>query len=215
MDKDLEQFEQYKDLYKDTVFAIDNVRDFISEEQLGDRRYIQMLPVLKKLIDDLDDVPKKKRMFSKEYKVDPNALEKLIKYANDNQQVFDRIKLCAKCKCFNCTRICKADNCDLCTPTGCYVAGCDNKTATVYHFTNASRHIHLQNVSTGSIECFNVLAVIQDIAYHQYYIVVESKDGSNDKMIFYYSHSADGDKIDAISDPEDLEFAATAFESAQ
>jgi hypothetical protein len=34
-------------------------------------------------------------------------------------------------------------------------------------------------------------------------------------MIFYYSHSADGDKIDAISDPEDLEFAATAFESAQ
>ena len=203
--------DKYRELYAKIVFALDEIHDFLSEDDLKRRRFVRLLPVLKNYSDMLDESAEDEkkagifgRLFHKSGK-SPSVGE----YRRRNADAFLQLEDCARCKCLNCVRDCKMEGCSRCEPGhGCRVASCDNKESAVW--TYGFKSLDLQNNATGRTETFEVKAVVQDLAYKQRYIILENNGG---KIVLYYYPGLKGDDYGEVTDADDLNFAVKAYEN--
>lgn len=175
-----------KKLYADVVYIIESLDGIVSKSTLNRRKYIHFLDAIKECYDDKSKIKSAK-----------------------NTEILKQLANCQKCKCFKCDKECITDGCNRCEPGG-FVAMCDNDTVTVYHFKNKS--FELKSNKLSNIETYVVLAIIQDVKYNEYFIVLHSKEK---KYIAYYYPEIGGDTFGEIKSIDDLDFAIKAFEDSE
>lgn len=175
-----------KRLYSDIVFAMESLDGFVSEDTLNRRKYIHYLNIVKECAEDRD------KMKSKE-----------------NAEILKQLINCKPCKCFTCNKSCNTDGCNRCEIGG-IVAQCDNNISAVYHFTN--KIFKLKSNKLKNTENYQVLAIIQDIKYKEYFVVLRLGEK---KYVSYYYPEVGGDNFGEIKDIEDFNFAIKVFEDSE
>lgn len=175
-----------KKLYADIVYVMESLNGLISEKTLKKRKYIHYLNTVKECCDD-----KNKINFE------------------ENAEILRQLNNCQNCKCFNCDKECITDGCNRCEPDG-LVVQCDNNESTVYHFKNKT--YKLKSNKLKSIETYRVLAIIQDIKYNEYFIILGL---GKKKYVAYYYPEVGGDSFSEIKDIEDFNFAIKVFEDSE
>ncbi|AQS11357.1 hypothetical protein CLOBY_35130 [Clostridium saccharobutylicum] len=177
-----------KRLYSDVIYIIESLDGLVSKSTLNRRKYIHFLDTIKECYEDKNK----------------------IKCAK-NAEILKQLVNCQKCKCFNCNKECITDGCNRCEPdAGGHVALCDNDIITVYHFKHKS--FKLKSNKLKNIETYQVLAIIQDIKYNEYFIVLNS---NKKKYIAYYYPEVSGDTFGEIKSIDDFNFAIKAFEDSE
>ncbi|AGK95275.1 hypothetical protein [Clostridium pasteurianum] len=208
--------EYYGKIYSDIAFAIDEIRDFLDEETLKNRKYFSRQPVLDKYIEVLDSANQesKKRGFIKGFIDGDKYINLLQSFKADHTEELNQLEKCWKCECLRCTAACKFDSCDGCR-TGRRVAYCDHKRTNVAFFDNSqSAMLNLVNNNTGQEDRYNVLAVVQDALEDKRYILIENIH-DKERFILYYYPKLPEDTYGEITDEEDFNFAASAYENVE
>jgi hypothetical protein len=224
-DKFLElELDESKKLYSEVIYALDEIGDFVPQQDLKKRRYVKFLPTIKTYVDMVEKAiteAESKNTFSKLFGSNKKSIDLIEDFKEDNQEAFKETKNCMNCKCFKCSKICKMEGCNRCEAgKGCRIVSCDNKTNAVYLFRN--KKIPLINNKTGREDMYNVLGVVQDIDaknynselpdYGQLYIIIEL-DGERFTLYFYPGIS--DDEYGEIEDVEDFNFATEAFKNVE
>lgn len=210
-EKEKAELEKDKGLYADLVFAAEDLNGFVSEKALARRTYIRGLPLLKEVTDLAKTLEEETSggLFSKLHGAGKDTERRLLAAMAEGRRTFTQMDACRGCACFKCPLECEMQGCDRCEPgCGCYIAACDNKTATVYRF--ADKTVPLVENRTGITRDYPVIALIFDKKYDQYYLIFE--DGA-EKLVLYYYPSPAGDTYGEITDNDDLNFAIRTFEN--
>ena len=195
------ELDEYKELYSKLVLGIDDVHDFVEKADLDKRRCVKLLPVITQYISILEN-----SVGDGKHKA-PSP-ENALKFKQQHQEELEKLHDCAECKCLKCTRDCKMAGCSRCEPSfRCKLASCDNEKAAVY--TVEGKTVDLTNNDSGETESLKVLAVVQDLEYKQFYIILER---SGEKVVLYYYPEAAGDTYGEVTDQDDLNFAINAYE---
>lgn len=201
----------YGDILEKLEFGISDISDFIGDD-LKKRDLIRYVDQVREYLDFLrkkrTDV-ESKGFFSKLLRDDDNEYE-LIQFKESKKTALIQSHYCCDCKCLKCTSICNMDGCNRCFLRGKVIA-CDNKTQAIWKFKE--RNMILTNDVTGEGEEFEVLAIIQDKEYSQYYISM-NRISDNQKFIFYYFCNPRGDSYKAIEDVEDFNFVVNTLTQA-
>lgn len=196
-------------LYSDIIFALDEIQDFVSKQQLEARKFVEYLPTLKSYVDMIKNSQIDshcKGTFEKLFSSNNSTQSSMEKFKNDNSEKFATLRNCVKCKCLNCADECIMEGCNRCDKYG-YIASCDKKTTSVYIFKN--KKLELCNNKTGQTDMYNVLAIIQDKEYNQLFILIESR---GEKFVLYYYPGTSEDTYGEVTDVEDFNFAIDAYE---
>lgn len=175
-----------KRLYSDIVFAIESLDGLVNEETLNRRKYVHYRNIVKECSDDRDKIKSK-----------------------ENTEILKQLTNCPKCKCFKCNKDCNGDGCNRCEPGG-IVTQCDNDVSIVYHFTNKT--YKLKSNKLRSTANYQVLAILQDIKYKEYFAVLRLGEK---KYVAYYYPEVGGDTFSEIKDIEDFNFAIKVFEDSE
>lgn len=208
--------EYYGKIYSDITFAIDEIKDFLDENVLKNRKYFSRQAVLDKYIDFLDSAKQesKKRGFIKGLLAGDKYIGLLQGFKADHIEEFDQLTKCSKCECLRCTAVCKFDSCDGCRP-GRRVAYCDHKNTNVSFFDNSQNSLlTLVNNNTGQEDRYNILAVVQDALNDKRYILIENIH-DKERFILYYYPKLPEDGYGEITNEEDFNFAASAYENVE
>ncbi|MDF2503928.1 MULTISPECIES: hypothetical protein [Clostridium] len=208
--------EHYGKIYTDITFAIDEIKDFIDENVLKNRKYFSRQAVLDKYIDLLDSAKQenKKKGFIKSILAGDKYIDLLQGFKSAHSEELDQLNKCSKCECLRCTVVCKFDSCDGCR-TGRRVAYCDHERTNVAFFDNSENAIiSLINNNTGDEDRYNVLAVVQDALEDKRYILIENIH-DKERFVLYYYPKLPEDTYGEITDEEDFNFAASAYENVE
>ena len=205
---DSEQADNGK-LYSDVIFALEEIEEFVPKEQLSDRKFVEYLPVLKTYLDMLQTAEvdnNSKGTFGKFFRSNSSEGAVLENFKTQNLHKLNQIRSCVKCKCLTCPSECIMEGCNRCDKSG-KVAKCDKKTTAVYTFTD--KKLELNNNKTGENDTYNVLAIVQDKGYNQFFIIIELR---GEKFVLYYHPGISEDTYEEITDVEDFNFALKAYE---
>jgi len=173
-------------LYSDIVFELESLKCFVKADTLDRRKYIHFLNIVQECAQDPGKI---------KFQRNADILRELIN--------------CQKCKCFKCTEECIAGGCNRCEPGGLIVK-CDNEISTVYNFSN--KIFSLISNKLRSIANYKVLAIIEDIKYKQFFIVLLLDEK---KYVAYYYPEVGGDTFSEIKAVEDFNFAIEIFEDSE
>jgi len=211
-----EEKRHYGKIYSDIAFAISEIKDFLDENILKNRKYYSRQPVLDKYMDLLDSTNQetKNRGFFKSL-IDGDKYVNLLKtFKSDHYQELDQLKKCHQCECLKCTAVCKFDSCDGCK-AGRHVAYCDHERTNVAFFDNSQNSmLNLTNNNTGKDDRYTVLAIVQDSLEDKRYILIENMQ-NKERFILYYYPKLPEDDYGKITDEEDFNFAASAYENVE
>lgn len=207
------ELSEHKHLYSKAIFAVNESQEFLSNEDLNNRRYVKNIVSLKEYINLIEDSiteESSKGFFAKLFSNNQNLIDKIDQFKKENLNKFNQIKECSRCKCFSCVNECKMNSCFRCEEgTNSSVQYCDNETVSVYIIND--KYIDLRNDDTGKDEKCKVLAIIQDLEYDKEYIIFES---NGNKVILYYTHDINGETFKKIDNVADFDFAVKSFEKA-
>lgn len=208
--------EYYGKIYSNIAFAIDEIKDFLDLNVLKNRKYFSRQPILDKYMDLLDSANQeiKNRGFFKGL-IDGDKYINLLKgFKSDHYEDLDQLEKCHKCECLKCTAVCKFDSCDGCK-AGRHVAYCDHERTNAAFFDNSPNAIlNLTNNNTGEDDKYIVLAIVQDSLEDKRYILMENIQ-NKERFILYYYPKLPEDTYGEITDEEDFNFAASAYENVE
>ncbi|SHJ77911.1 DUF1292 domain-containing protein [Tepidibacter formicigenes] len=207
-----EEQDKYEKIYIDINYAIDNISDFISKENISKRKYVSKLSVIKDYLDlikNTNDKLNKKSIF-KLFNNKDKYKNDLIKYKIEHDRDFKQLNNCLKCSCLNCVKECNFDTC-----LGCRfdskIVYCDHEKINVTAHHNFI--LDLINNNTGEKDKYEVLATIQDISKDKRYIVIRNINDFNEKYILYYYPGIIEDSYGEIIDVEEFDYIAQIFSS--
>lgn len=202
--------EVFGKVFVDISYAIDNISPFLDDEALKKRKYVIRLPHLKKYIELINsaEVQVSKESFFDLFK-NNKYIELLEVYKHDNSDDLDQLENCSKCVCLNCTAACKFDSCMGCRQNS-HIASCDHKKINVTLHDNFM--LNLNNNKTGEQNRYLVLAVLQDTSIDQKYIVIQSMEGNQTYILYYYTGISE-DTYGEISNPVEFDYVNATFES--
>lgn len=200
----------YGKIFSDIAFAIDNVSGLLDPKVFENRKYIHKNKVLSKymeLLNTAENESKKKGILGI-FKWD-NYIDLLNSYKNDNKESFEQLKNCSTCECLNCTHECNFDSCHGCT-NGSRVASCDHYLKNVVLQQN--HNLRLKNNNTGEDNYYNVLALVEKGDNTKKFIIIENTT-NKEKFILYYYTGISEDSYGEITDENDFNFAAEAYDN--
>ena len=165
-----EEKNKYNKVYTDLVFASDDLKQMLDEDELNKRSFITKVETLKDYMSFLDklerDSKAKKGLFAKLLIINLGKLDK-----------------CSLCKCRNCVSKCPMDQCFNCREKE-YVLDC-NKTDSL--LTSCNDTVTLYNGNKEII--FNVKAYLiekdKDGNYSRYVYLIDSEDYDNQHILKY------------------------------
>ncbi|KOF57429.1 hypothetical protein AGR56_13605 [Clostridium sp. DMHC 10] len=205
--------EFYGKIYSNIAFAIDDISGIIDEEDFKNRKYTSKQPILDKYIELLNSAESenknKNKGFFKNLFKDDKYITLLEGYKADHRNELNQLEDCCNCQCLKCTAECKFDSCNRCSDRG-IVAYCDHSRTNVVTYKN--RILNLVNNDTGMEDRYNVLAVVQDALNDKRYILIESISNS-ERFILYYYPGIREDSYSEITNEEDFNFAAEAYDN--
>lgn len=205
-----QELKDAKKIYTTIILSLDEVEPYVSPQTLNRRKYMQMFRQLEKYIEKLEEVVEEgkekgilKRIFSSK-----QPEEIMEQYKRTNGLDMSQLAQCGSCQCFTCSRECEMVGCKLCSKGG-KIKGCDNKTKSVYLFQN--KWLELEKEETGVVEVYDVLAIIEDKEFNQFYIILSLR---GERFVLYYYPDLHEDTYGEISDTDDFNFAIQTFEEA-
>lgn len=199
-------------IFVDINYAIDNVKPFITEKTLNNRKYFIKKSVLKNYIDLIDTTENNtnnKKSFFTLFLNTNKSNDILIKYKNDNKSSFTQLENCSKCACLNCIKDCNFSSCLGCRSNS-FIKKCDKEKINITEYTNWI--LDLTNNDSGNESRYIVLGTLEDCQLDKYYIVLENISDSNNKLILYYYPSIKEDSYGEITDGEEFDFIVETFE---
>ncbi|PJI08044.1 MULTISPECIES: DUF1292 domain-containing protein [Clostridium] len=203
--------DHYGKVFSDISFAINDISDFLDKNTLHNRKYVSRVPVLSKYMEILDSAnseSKKGGFFNNVFNGN-KYIDLIESYKSDNLKDFNQLENCSTCECLRCTSECKFDSCNGCCD-GRRVAYCDHKRTNVVLWKN--KILNLTNNSTGEDDRYSVLALVQDILKDKRYILIENLINS-ERFILYYTPGISEDSYGEITNEDDFNFAASAYEN--
>lgn len=205
--------EFYGKIYSDIAFAIDDISGLIDEKDFKNRKYTSKQPVLAKYIELLNSAESenknKNKGFFKNLFQDDKYINLLESYKNDHRNELNQLEDCTSCQCLKCAAQCKFDSCNRCSDRG-KVAYCDHSTTNVVTYKN--RTLDLLNNDTGIDDRYNVLAIVQDALKDKRYILIENIS-NGERFILYYYPGIKEDSYGEITNEDDFNFAAEAYDN--
>lgn len=216
-----DEFNETNKLYSEIQFALSDIRNWIPESKLNDRRYVRFLPVLeeyKKLVEDEKYKLEKKNMFSKLFSSD-KGVEIVSDYKRKNENALKEIKNCSKCACFKCALECKMKGCNQCQEgVGCRIGVCNNECDEPYSvYVYENKVIELYNENHEANMDYKLLGMVYDVQYDIFYVIVEPLNGEvgEDRIVLSYRpENPIDDRYYTVEDNDDINFAVDAFEEA-
>lgn len=205
--------EFYGKIYSDIAFAIDDISGLIDERDFKNRKYTSKQPILAKYIELLNSAESesknKNKGFFKNLFEDDKYINLLESYKTDHRSELNQLEDCTSCQCLKCTAQCKFDSCGRCSDRG-KVASCDHSRTNVVTYKN--RTLDLTNNDTGMDDRYNVLAIVQDVLKDKRYILIENIS-NGERFILYYYPGIKEDSYGEITNEEDFNFAAEAYDN--
>ncbi|GAA0732100.1 DUF1292 domain-containing protein [Clostridium oceanicum] len=198
--------------YTDIMKAITEIEDYISKENLNNRKYVKKYGLLKEyinLIDKADKLADGKGLFEA-LKSDEKYKKMLEDFKMENIKELSQLDNCSKCACLNCPNECDFDACLGCRESS-KIKYCDHKKINITTFTSFT--LDLTDDETGEDNTYKVLAVIQDLEREQKYIIIENVEDEEDKFILYYYPGIKEDSYGEITDEEEFDYIASMYQS--
>lgn len=216
-----DEFNENNKLYSDIQFALSDIRGWVPEDKLNDRRYVRFLPVLeeyKRLVEVEKNKLEKKNIFSKLLNSN-EGIQLVVDYKRKNNNALDEIKNCTKCACFKCSLECKMKSCNQCQEgVGCRIGACKNDSDEPYSvYVYENKVIELYNEEYEQNMDYNLLGMVYDVTYDIFYVIVERVDaevGEDRKILSYRPENPIDDRYYTVEDADDINFAVDAFEEA-
>lgn len=212
----LSEKEYYGKIFSDIAFAIDEIADFVDADTLKDRKYYSRQAVLKKYIELLNsaEAESKKKGFIGNLFDGDNYIGLLEDYKKNHAEELEQLKNCSNCQCLKCTASCRFDTCIGCSD-GKHVASCDHKSTNVVFFDSSQYStLRLVNNNTGIEDTYTILAIVQDAVHDKRYILIENIM-NKERFILYYYPKLPEDDYGEITNEDDFNFAAGAYENVE
>lgn len=203
---------KYGGIYSDITYAINEIEPFIDSKILNQRKYKASLPILSNYMDLIDSVKAdsgKEKYFG--FLKDDKSINILENYKNENYGDFYQLEKCHKCECLNCPKECSFDTCLGCRE-GSRVVSCDHNNFCVVIFDEFI--VPLSNDSTGDVNDYEVLAVIQDILKNKRYILLDGID-TDDKLVLYYYPGISQTTYGEITDEQEFDNIISIYQSIE
>lgn len=215
-DKDIDYINEERrywgKVYTDVAYAISEISSFISEKDLKNRKYFTKASILQeytKLLDSAEAECKKKSLFSM-FKSNP-SINLIQDFKAKNRETFTQLEKCSYCECLNCAFDCKFKKCSSCR-SGSLICSCDKEKVNVRKFDNFT--LDLTNNDTGRASTYKALAVVEDCTLDNLYILLESLNNSNDKLVLYYYPGIRDDSFGEITDATEFDFIVETYQNA-
>ena len=183
-----EEKNKYNKVYTDLVFASDDLKQMLDEDELNKRSFITKVETLKDYMSFLDklerDSKAKKGLFAKLLNKDMDVNSKIDNYLSKDKIInLGKLDKCSLCKCRNCVSKCPMDQCFNCREKE-YVLD-SNKTDSL--LTSCNDTVTLYNGNKEII--FNVKAYLiekdKDGNYSRYVYLIDSEDYDNQHILKY------------------------------
>lgn len=183
-----EEKNKYNKIYTDLVFASDDLKQMLDENELKKRSFLTKVDILKEYMNFLDKLEKdsksKKNIFAKLFNKKEDYNLEIEKYLTDEKNIsLKKLDKCSNCKCKNCVSKCEMYQCFNCRENE-YVVEC-NKIDSI--LTNCNDRVTLYNGNEKII--FNVKAYLiekdEEGNYTRYVYLVDSKNYDNQHILKY------------------------------
>lgn len=179
---------KYNKMYTDLVFASDDLRQMLDDDEINKRSFLKKVDTLKDYINFLDQIEKdskeNKGFFKKLFKSPKNINDEINNYlTQDRRMNIEKLDKCSNCKCRNCVSICPMNHCFNCRDKE-YVNECNKKDTL---FTNSNDTVTLYQGDEEFI--FNVAGYLVEKDnngnYNRYVYLIDSKDPDNQHILKY------------------------------
>ena len=183
-----EEKNKYNKVYTDLLFAYDDLKQILDEDELNKRSFISKVDTLKDYMNFLDklerDSKEKKGLFAKLFNKELDVDSKINNYLSKDKMInLNKLNKCSLCKCINCVNKCPMNQCFNCRENE-YVVNC-NKVDSL--LTNCNETVTLYNGDKEII--FNVKAYLiekdKSGNYSRYIYLIDSKDYDNQHILKY------------------------------
>ena len=183
-----EEKNKYNKVYTDLLFAYDDLKQILDEDELNKRSFISKVDTLKDYMNFLDklerDSKEKKGFFAKLFNKELDVDSKINNYLSKDKMInLNKLNKCSLCKCINCVNKCPMNQCFNCRENE-YVINC-NKVDSL--LTNCDETVTLYNGDKEII--FNVKAYLiekdKSGNYSRYIYLIDSKDYDNQHILKY------------------------------
>lgn len=179
---------KYNKIYTELVFATDDLRKMLDDNEINKRSFIQKVDTLKDYMSFLDSIEKEskedKGFFKKLIKAPKNINDEIDKYLTvDKKMDIEKLDKCSHCECRNCVSICSMKHCYNCRDKE-YVCKCNKEN---FLLTNSKDTVTLYQGDEEFI--FNVAGYLVEKDgegnYHRYVYLIDSKDYDNQHILKY------------------------------
>ncbi len=179
---------KYNKIYTDLVFASDDLRQMLDNEEINKRSFLKKVDTLKDYMNFLDQIEKdskeNKGFFKKLFKSPKNINDEINNYLTQERRMnIEKLDKCSNCKCRNCVSLCPMNHCFNCRDKE-YVNECNKKDTL---FTNSKDTVTLFQGDEEFI--FNVAGYLVEKDnngnYNRYVYLIDSKDPDNQHILKY------------------------------
>lgn len=189
-EKILNEKKKYDKMYTDLVFAANDLKQILSNEELRKRIFTRKVDDLSGYIAFLNDLEKEcnnndKGMFFKLFKKKTDVETEIQSYlTRDKRESINKLDRCRMCKCINCVNECTFNRCISCRELE-YTYECDKEK---FVFTKSTDTVALYS---GDEEFkFEVKGYLiekqEDESLSRYVYLVDSKDKDNQQLLEYF-----------------------------
>ncbi|MGL5693152.1 MAG: hypothetical protein ACRCXA_03685 [Peptostreptococcaceae bacterium] len=199
---------KYNKIYTDLVFASDDLKQMLDEEELKKRSFLSKVDILKDYMNFLDKLEKedqqKKGLFAKLFSKNEDIESKLDSYLTRGKITnLDKLSKCSLCKCRNCISTCPMNQCYNCREKE-YVLDCNKADSTL---TSNSETVTLYNGNDKIVFDVKGYLIEKDAEdnYIRYVYLIDQNDYDNQHILRYSKFKGEESYDSVITDDTQYE----------
>ncbi|WP_250675901.1 hypothetical protein LZ906_010490 [Paraclostridium ghonii] len=202
----LSEKKKYDKMYTDLVFAVNDLKQILTNEELNKRVFIRKVDDLSDYIAFLNELEKQdnngdKAIFAKIFKKKVDIETEIQSYlTRDKRQSINKLDRCKMCKCINCVSECPFNRCINCRELE-YTYECDKEK---FVFTKSTDIVTLY--SGDEDFKFDVRGYLiekqEDESLSRYVYLVDSKDKDNQQLLEYFKFKGE-ESYDSVINGDD------------
>ncbi|MGL4737055.1 MAG: hypothetical protein ACRCW2_06315 [Cellulosilyticaceae bacterium] len=184
--------QQYSPLYVDLIMNMEEIRPFLSDEELQSRFFTRKVHQIKAYLDALDQADQQAEGggLLEFLKSDDKYKDEVLKFKATLSDDLTKLQKCHQCHCSKCTATCPFKSCHYCSYNN-HVVGCDQQRYTV---TTGHPSITLYSNDEDRDVHFRTIGLLKDdFSDKQYIYLVETTNKENQHILEYRKY-VDGTK---------------------
>ncbi len=202
----LKEKNKYDKIYTELVFAVDDLKQILSDEEIRKRVFIRKVNDLSNYINflnglNIEDKKESRGLFSKLFKKNIDVETQIQAYlTKDKIDSINKLDKCVKCRCINCVNECHFNRCISCRDLE-YTYECDKEK---FAFTKSTDKVSLYS---GDEEFkFDVkgylIEINEDKSLSRYVYLIDTKDNDNQQLLQYFRFKGE-ESYDSVIDGDD------------